>query len=78
MAALAISTGNGLLLKGGKEAYFSNKILHDLVGDALEPHVPRETIALVRLPLFTFEIILIYDILNSIVCPHCQVPIVLW
>ena len=47
MAALAIASGNGLLLKGGKEASHTNAILHRLVGDALESHVSRDTISLV-------------------------------
>ncbi|XP_046563781.1 LOW QUALITY PROTEIN: delta-1-pyrroline-5-carboxylate synthase-like [Haliotis rubra] len=47
VAALAICSGNGLLLKGGKEAVNSNKMLHSLVMDALEPYVPRETISLI-------------------------------
>lgn len=47
IAALAISSGNGLLLKGGKEAQFSNALLHELVQEALEPYAPKDTIALV-------------------------------
>lgn len=47
VAALAISSGNGLLLKGGKEAYHTNQILYQLVGDALEPYVDRESIGLI-------------------------------
>jgi delta-1-pyrroline-5-carboxylate synthetase len=49
IAALSICSGNGLLLKGGSEAKYSNEILTKLMQDALEPYVPRETIALVRL-----------------------------
>lgn len=47
IAALAICSGNGLLLKGGSEAKYSNEILAKLMQDALETYVPRETIALV-------------------------------
>ena len=36
VAALAMGTGNGLLLKGGKEASHSNKILMDLVDESLQ------------------------------------------
>ncbi|OQR82653.1 delta-1-pyrroline-5-carboxylate synthetase [Achlya hypogyna] len=36
IAALALRSGNGLLLKGGKEAARSNACLHQLIGDAIE------------------------------------------
>jgi delta-1-pyrroline-5-carboxylate synthetase len=53
IAALAICSGNGLLLKGGSEAKHSNEILTKLMQQALEPNVPRESIALV-IPSFFF------------------------
>jgi delta-1-pyrroline-5-carboxylate synthetase len=49
IAALSICSGNGLLLKGGSEARYSNEILTKLMQDALEPFVPRETITLVNI-----------------------------
>ena len=47
IAALSMCSGNGLLLKGGSEAKYSNEILTKLMQDALEPHAPSETIGLV-------------------------------
>eukprot|EP00898_Chlorokybus_atmophyticus_P002771 jgi/Chlat1/3495/Chrsp23S00265 len=47
IAALAVRSGNGLLLKGGKEAMLSNRVLHDVVAGALPESVGRELIGLV-------------------------------
>lgn len=35
IASLALRSGNGLLLKGGKEAHHSNSMLHSLIVDAV-------------------------------------------
>lgn len=48
IAALSICSGNGLLLKGGSEAYHTNQILHKLAQDSIEKYVPRETISLLN------------------------------
>jgi gamma-glutamyl phosphate reductase len=51
ISALALASGNGLLLKGGKEATFSNAAIHEVIGDAIETGsggaVSRDIIALV-------------------------------
>ena len=48
VAALALRSGNGLVLKGGKEAARSNRVLHRVITQALEPDVPSACIALVE------------------------------
>lgn len=48
VSALAIASGNALLLKGGKEASNTNKILHQLTQEALSIHGVADAIQLVR------------------------------
>mmetsp|Transcript_947 Transcript_947/g.1750 ORF Transcript_947/g.1750 Transcript_947/m.1750 type:complete len:754 (-) Transcript_947:189-2450(-) len=51
IAALALASGNGLLLKGGKEAAFSNEAIHKVIGNAIEKgsggKITRDIISLV-------------------------------
>ncbi|KAL6619129.1 hypothetical protein ACP70R_034268 [Stipagrostis hirtigluma subsp. patula] len=47
IASLAIRSGNGLLLKGGKEAMRSNSILHKVITDAIPDNVGGKLIGLV-------------------------------
>lgn len=47
MASLAIASANGLLMKGGKEALHSNKILMRLVTEALGMYGCSDSISLV-------------------------------
>ncbi|CAF0778020.1 unnamed protein product [Rotaria sp. Silwood1] len=46
IAALSICSGNGLLLKDGSDAKYSNEILTQIIQDALETYVSREIVAL--------------------------------
>jgi gamma-glutamyl phosphate reductase len=52
ISALAIRSGNGLLLKGGKEAENSNAFLHKIIADTLETasngKVSRDSIGLIQ------------------------------
>uniref|UniRef100_A0A8C9RMA1 Delta-1-pyrroline-5-carboxylate synthase n=1 Tax=Scleropages formosus TaxID=113540 RepID=A0A8C9RMA1_SCLFO len=47
VSALAIASGNALLLKGGKEAANTNHILHQLTQEALSIHGVRDAVQLV-------------------------------
>lgn len=51
IAALSIASGNGLLLKGGKEAVNSNAAIYEVLGDAIEKGskgaIKRDIIALI-------------------------------
>lgn len=43
-SALAIKSGNAILLKGGKEAAHSNKILGKIVRTAIAPYLPKDAV----------------------------------
>ncbi|KAM4623268.1 delta-1-pyrroline-5-carboxylate synthase isoform 2-T2 [Polymixia lowei] len=47
VSALAIASGNALLLKGGKEAANTNRVLHQLTQEALSLHNVKEAVQLV-------------------------------
>jgi glutamate-5-semialdehyde dehydrogenase len=46
-SALAIKSGNAIILKGGKEAKHSNLILAKIVNQAIAAHLPKHTVQLV-------------------------------
>lgn len=65
MSALAIASGNALLLKGGKEASNTNKILHQLTQEALSIHGVADAIQLVSCKSVTFWLIAVQSQLSD-------------
>lgn len=43
-AALAIKSSNAIILKGGKEAKFSNEVLGDIIRESIKDSIPMETV----------------------------------
>lgn len=60
MSALAIASGNALLLKGGKEAANTNRILHQLTQEALSLHGVRDAVQLVKIGSCKIKINIFY------------------
>ncbi|KAL4444932.1 hypothetical protein ABPG77_003982 [Micractinium sp. CCAP 211/92] len=70
IASLAIRSGNGLLLKGGKEATRSNALLHKLIVDAvaeLAPGVGRDLIGLVTSRDEIDQLLKLHDVIDLVI-----------
>lgn len=68
ISALALASGNGLLLKGGKEAAHSNHALHDVIGDAIEESsggkISRDIISLITSRDEVAELLALDDVID--------------
>ncbi|XP_004491997.1 delta-1-pyrroline-5-carboxylate synthase-like isoform X2 [Cicer arietinum] len=67
IAALAIRSGNGLLLKGGKEAKRSNAILHKIITSALPDTVGDRLIGLVTSREAIPDLLKLDDVIDLVV-----------
>ena len=68
IASLAIRSGNGLLLKGGKEAAKTNAILHKIIVDCMPAYgVARECIVLVEGREAVADILGLHDVVDLVI-----------
>ena len=71
IASLALSSGNGLLLKGGKEALHSNAALHKVIGDAIESAsegaISRDVIGLITTRSQIKELLALDDVIDLVI-----------
>ena len=71
ISALALASGNGLLLKGGKEAAYSNAALHQVIGDAIESgsegKISRDVIALVTSRGQVTDMLILDDVIDLVI-----------
>jgi delta-1-pyrroline-5-carboxylate synthetase len=67
IASLAIRSGNGLLLKGGKEAVHSNRCLHEVITSCLPPSCEPELIGLVETRDEIDELLAMKDYIDLVV-----------
>ncbi len=66
-AALAVKSGNAILLKGGKEAVRSNKFLGELVRAAIAPHLPADAVQMVEGRDEVTELLKLGDLVDLVV-----------
>ncbi|KAF7831029.1 delta-1-pyrroline-5-carboxylate synthase [Senna tora] len=67
IASLAIRSGNGLLLKGGKEAKRSNAILHKIITEAIPETVGGKLIGLVTSRAEIPELLKLDDVIDLVI-----------
>lgn len=71
IAALALASGNGLMLKGGKEAVNSNATIHAVIGDAIEAGsdgaINRDIIALVTSRGQVRDLLALDDVIDLVI-----------
>ncbi|KAK4277917.1 hypothetical protein QN277_015836 [Acacia crassicarpa] len=67
IASLAIRSGNGLLLKGGKEARRSNAILHKVITEAIPKTVGGKLIGLVTSRAEIPELLKLDDVIDLVI-----------
>jgi len=71
ISSLALASGNGLLLKGGKEAVHSNAALHHIIGDAIEQasngEIDRDIIGLVTSRNQVKDLLALDDVIDLVI-----------
>jgi delta-1-pyrroline-5-carboxylate synthetase len=67
VAALALRSGNGLLLKGGKEAARSNRALHRVIVGALAPELDPGVIALLETRDEVSSLLALDDVIDLVI-----------
>ena len=67
ISALSLATGNGLLLKGGKEAHFSNLCLYKIIKEILESYNCQDAIQLVDTRERVNELVTLKDHIDLII-----------
>ncbi|KAK4351379.1 hypothetical protein RND71_030692 [Anisodus tanguticus] len=67
IASLAVRSGNGLLLKGGKEAKRSNAILHKVITSSIPPSVGERLVGLVTSREEIPELLKLDDVIDLVI-----------
>jgi delta l-pyrroline-5-carboxylate synthetase len=67
IAALALRSGNGLILKGGREARRSNAVIHRIIGDAIDKVVPKAVIGLVHTREQIGDLLALDDVIDLVI-----------
>ncbi|MFT4975645.1 MAG: delta-1-pyrroline-5-carboxylate synthetase [Myxococcota bacterium] len=67
IVALALRSGNGLLLKGGREARRSNRALHTVITRALAPDIPPAAIALLETREEVADLLALDDVIDLVI-----------
>lgn len=47
-AALSVKSANSCILRGGKEALHTNKVIADLIREAIKDHIPQDSVLLIE------------------------------
>jgi glutamate-5-semialdehyde dehydrogenase len=66
-AALAIKSGNAIILKGGKEAFNSNKILFEIMFEAVKRILPEGSVSLVETREDVAEMLTLHESIDLMV-----------